>query len=234
MTLRILIFLAILTSGPALFGQHPLEGTWEMVSISGINADGEKFYLDTTTVKETKLITATHYILIARDKEGTGWKFNRCYAGAVKMDGEKYYEFPFISSLRIFENVTTDFHWKIEGDTFIQSGTITRPDGKTIVLNEFIFKRSKVKSTGIPNEIKGTWKLSSAKENGFLIISPTHWMAIVKDGEKLLNASGGTFGLKNDRPYFIVEYFSDKAPVPDLPVKTEGKKVRFDRYSFEK
>jgi hypothetical protein len=234
MRLRIVILLAIMTVGHLAFTQHPLEGTWEMVSISGINADGEKFYLDTTTVKETKLITATHYILIARDKELNGWQFNRCYAGTVKMDGEKYYEFPVISSLRIFENVTTDFNWRIDGDRFIQSGTITRPDGKTIILEEFIFQRSKVKPLDVSTEVKGTWKLTGAKGDGFVIVSPTHWMSIIKDGEKLLNASGGIFGLKNKQAHFIVQYYSDKAPVSDMPVKIEGKKLKFNGYSFEK
>lgn len=145
---KVFLFLAFsIALGYELYAQHPLEGTWEMVSIKGINADGEKFYLDTTSVRETKIITGTHYMLLARDKEGNRWTFNRCYAGTVKMDGNKYYEYPIMSSLRIFENVTTDFQWKVEKDRFIQTGT-TAPikriekQGDLITIDGISFRKS--------------------------------------------------------------------------------------------
>ena len=37
-------------SGYVATAQHPLVGTWEMVSIAGANVDGEKFKLDSATV----------------------------------------------------------------------------------------------------------------------------------------------------------------------------------------
>ena len=42
--------------------QHPLVGTWNMISVKGVDADGKRFFLDTTSVKETKIITPTHYM----------------------------------------------------------------------------------------------------------------------------------------------------------------------------
>src|SRR5688572_10258404 len=72
--------------------QHPLIGTWEMISIKGLNASGEYFSDDTTTVREIKIITPTHYMLIAHDVEGDSLVFNRCYAGSIKLDGNKYNE----------------------------------------------------------------------------------------------------------------------------------------------
>ena len=142
----LLLFCLLVWTSHFATGQHPLTGTWEMVSISGVNADGATFNLDTTTIRETKIITPTHYILIARDNENGDWKFNRCYAVTTKVDGGRYYEFPLISSEQIFQNVKTDFTWKVNENKFIQSGTIIRPDGKKIILDEFIFKRSEVRA----------------------------------------------------------------------------------------
>ena len=126
-----------------LWAQHPLVGTWEMVTIKGINANGEKFSSDTSTIREIKIITPTHYMLIAEDVEGDSLVFNRCYAGAVKIDGDSYNEIPMVSSVPIFDNVKTDFKWKVVGDRFIQSGTLIRPDGKKVVLDELVFQRVK-------------------------------------------------------------------------------------------
>ncbi len=126
-----------------LCAQHPLVGTWEMVTIKGIDANGEKFSSDTSAIREIKIITPTHYMLIAQDVEGDSLVFNRCYAGAVKIDGDSYNEIPIVSSVPIFDNLKTDFKWKVVGDRFIQSGTLIRPDGKKVVLDELVFQRVK-------------------------------------------------------------------------------------------
>lgn len=219
----------------ALAAQHPLEGTWEMVSIRGINADGEKFYLDTTTVRETKIITATHYMLLARDKEADTWTFNRCYAGTVRMDGNKYYEYPVMSSLRIFENVTTDFQWKVEKDRFIQTGTITRPDGKKIILEEFIFRRLKGPS-GLPGKsFTGTWSIPSGDNlNGMLIITPTHWMKIVKNSDKLVDASGGVVRNADGKVSLETQFGSDTLATPGHQVERSGNLINVDGASYER
>jgi hypothetical protein len=227
-----LVLLFCLISSLCTVAQHPLEGTWEMVSISGTNADGEKFYLDTTTVKETKIITATHYILIATDKEKDSWTFNRCYAGTVRMHGDKYYETPLVSSLRIFENVSTDFHWEIKGDRFIQSGSITRPDGKKIILDQFIFRRSKERSTLVSEQHLGTWKLPSPQE-GLLVVTPDHWMTIIKNGDKLVDASGGIFAGTKDAPVYKVQY-SSTGKTAAIPIKIKDRKIVYDQYTFDK
>ena len=219
----------------ALSAQHPLEGTWEMVSIRGINADDEKFYLDTTTVRETKIITATHYILLARDREDNRWTFNRCYAGTVKMDGTKYYEYPVISSLRIFENVITDFQWKIERDRFIQTGTITRPDGKKIVLEEFIFRRTGGPSDQGTSSYAGTWSVNGpANTRGLLILTPGHWMKIIKNEDKLINAAGGAVSKTPDPIILETHYQSDSTSTSSHRVEKQGDPITVDGISFEK
>jgi hypothetical protein len=219
----------------AAMAQHPLEGTWEMVSITGVNADGEKFFLDTTTVRETKIITSTHYMLLARDKDNQTWTFNRCYAGTVKMEGQKYYEMPVMSSLRIFENVITDFTWKLEGERFIQAGTITRPDGKKIILEEFIFRRLKGGAGKVPKDLVGTWSLEGSKsDQGLLIITPTHWMKIIKDGEKLDIASGGEISAEKGKTSLITSFQSGDVAIPPQPIQLNGKKITVNGAVFVK
>lgn len=177
--------------------QHPLVGTWEMTSITGVSADDQKFQLDSTTIRETKIITPTHYILIATDKEDGTWKFNRCYFGSVKFKGDKYYEIPIMSSEQIYENVKTDFHWKIDGNHFIQSGSIIRPDGKKIKLERFLFRRSEVSAVA-DKKFTGTWKTEQDGMKSYLVITPTHWMIIEKREQKFSKAMGGTYKLAGD------------------------------------
>jgi hypothetical protein len=196
-----LLFIFVATSAIA---QHPLVGTWQMVSIRGIDADGQTFQLDTSSVRETKIITPTHYILIATDKEDDKFVFNRCYAGTVEFENDRYIETPLMSSLQIAENVKADFKWKVIGDRFIQSGTIVRPDGRKVVIEELVFNRVKTSIDNKNNPQSGTWELIKSKTimdsngqnqqpmvKGMCVISPTHWMSIRYENNKFFSATGG-------------------------------------------
>ena len=59
------LFVLVVAMCVTLCAQHPLVGTWEMVTIKGIDANGEKFSSDTSAIREIKIITPTHYMLIA-------------------------------------------------------------------------------------------------------------------------------------------------------------------------
>lgn len=179
---------------------HPLVGTWEMVSIEGINADGKAFKLDTTDVRETKIITPTHYMLIAMDVRKDSLVFNRSYAGEVKMNGNRYLENPLVASVQIFNNVKSDFTWKVEGDFFTQSGSFTRPDGKKIILHSLKFRRVTSTTVYPANPCIGAWtkrvNTSNAKgsgDSGFLLVTPSHWMEISHVNGKFDYATGGTY-----------------------------------------
>lgn len=203
--------------------QHPLLGTWEMVSIKGINAAGERFSEDTSTIREVKIITPTHYVLIAHDVEGDSLVFNRCYAGAVEFDDAKYNEMPLISSVPIFDNVKTDFTWKVEGNKFIQAGTLIRPDGKKIVIDELVFNRVASQHAFPDNPTIGTWKLLSSNYtqtdgsthsdtqesvNALQFITPTHWMYVSSRDKKFEHAMGGTYLKDGDRYALTLEFAS--------------------------
>jgi hypothetical protein len=218
-----ILFASLLLSVAQLFAQHPLVGTWEMVSIKGVNAAGEKFYNDTTTVRETKIITPTHYILIAQDVENDSLIFNRCYAGTIRLEGNKYIEEPTISSAALFDNVKTDYTWTVQGDKFIQSGTFTRPDGKKVTLDEMVFRKVKTPHSYDSNPTNGTWKLLTASYTNtdgskgsytsettecLQVITPTHWMYISCRDKKFESAMGGTYTMKGNKYYPTLDYTS--------------------------
>lgn len=86
-----LLCLSIVTSA---WSQHPLTGTWELISTKGVSVDCDPFVIDTASVREIKIITPTHYILIAHDVDGDSLVFNRSYTGKVFVDGDRYTENP--------------------------------------------------------------------------------------------------------------------------------------------
>jgi hypothetical protein len=203
-----LLILSVCLAHTHISAQHALVGTWEMISGKGIGADGEAFSFDTTSVRETKIITPTHYMLIAWDVDKDSLMFNRTMAGQVRLEDEKYIEIPTQASVQIFENVKVDFTWKLDGDVFTQSGTIVRPDGKTVVLEALIFKRvTRVKSNSKNQEI-GTWNQVSgnyttpdgkshssfnAADTRLLIVTPTHWLRMDHKNKKFDGVQYGTY-----------------------------------------
>lgn len=227
----LLLSCLILLGSHLAAAQHPLIGTWEMVSIAGTNVDGQKFNLDSTAIHETKIITPSHYILIAADKEDEKWKFNRCYFGRTKIEDDKYYEIPIMSSQPIYENVKTDFSWKIDGREFIQSGFITRPDGKTIILEKFIFGRNQT-SPVADKKFVGTWKAEQGGIKSYLVITATHWMSIEQENQKFSRASGGVYSTKGSRAELTVLYGSENKK--NSFAQLQGQAINFNNLSYSK
>jgi hypothetical protein len=235
------LIMMIIISG---YGQHPLVGTWEMISIKGVNAAGEKFSNDTTTIREVKIITPTHYVLIAHDVEGDSTVFNRSYAGVIELDGNKYTEKPMLASVPIFSDVKTDFTWKIVNDKFIQSGTLIRPDGKKVILDELVFRRVRTSQSFPNNPTNGTWKLLSSNyttADGIShsdtdehvdclnIITPTHWMYISCRDKKFEHIMGGLYTMKGDKYFPSLDYASFPKNLwgkTEMTQKVEGDKLR--------
>jgi len=218
-----------------LAAQHPLVGTWEMVSGRGISAEGKKFSFDTTSRREVKVITPTHYMLIAQDVNGDSLVFNRSYAGEVKLDGNQYLETPLLASLPIFKDVKTDFTWKVEGDIFTQSGSITRPDGKKVILEALEFRRVKSGVKAANNLSVGTWSQQRQMQAGdqkkpstarLQLITPTHWMQISTIDGKFEFAAGGTYALHGNVMTMTTDYASVDAPGKvDLKQTVNGEKL---------
>lgn len=201
--------------------QHPLVGTWEMISVKGIDADGNPFFFDTTAVKETKIITPTHYMLIAWDVEKDSLLFNRTMAGQVRLENEKYIEIPTQASVQIFENIKVDFTWKLEGDVFTQSGTIIRPDGKSVLLEALIFKRADKTKSDQRNPAIGTWSQVADQyttddgtsntsfnksDKRMLIVTPTHWMRMDHKNDKFEGIFYGTYSSRGNAITTSLDY----------------------------
>jgi hypothetical protein len=212
MRLLVFVFLSMLLAVMNAGAQHPLVGTWEMISVRGVDADGKPFFLDTTSVRETKIITPTHYMLIAWDVEADSLIFNRAMAGQAFLDGNKYIEIPTQASVQIFQDVKADFSWKLDGDIFTQSGTIRRPDGKTVVLEALIFRRVKNVKPQPENAAIGTWNQLSASyttsdgkttstfnapDKRMLVVTPTHWMRIDHKNKKFDGVHYGTYSVQD-------------------------------------
>jgi len=219
--MRFFILLFAVLTRSAVQAQHPLVGTWEMVSIKGIGAEGERFSYDTSQVREIKIITPEHYMLMAYTVEGDSLVFNRCYAGSLQLDGNAYIEKPLLSSLPIFENVKSNFFWKVDKDRFIQSGTFTRPDGKTVILDEMVFQKVKTENKYDTNPAIGFWQLQSTSyvnfdgtkgshtnETRYHVITPSHWMRISHRDGKFQHAMGGSYTMKDGKTYPSIDFSS--------------------------
>jgi len=214
-----LAFLIAFSLTMPTLAQHPLIGTWKMISIKARGAGGEPFFLDTTSVREIKVITPTHYMLMAYTIEGDSLVFNRAYAGTVVFEGQRYLERPEFSSLQIFDNVNSNFTWKVEGNRFIQSGSFTRPDGKTIFLDEMIFERVTSKHAYNDNPAIGAWNLVSSlvriadhgefkSSKGLEIVTPTHWMQIIYKDNKFDNAVMGSYDMHHGKVFPQINFAS--------------------------
>jgi hypothetical protein len=226
-----------------VLAQHALVGTWELISISGINADGERFFQDTTSVRETKVITPTHYFLIARDVVGDSLVFNRAYAGTVSVTERNYLEKPLLSSMQIVDHVETYFTWKLDDDRFLQSGYIVRPDGKKVIV-ELLFRKVRTLRSYHRNVAEGTWAyvsgaittpegriLTSAAPdvNGLTVVSPTHWMTITYRNNRFESAHGGTYSLRKNKMYPLLHYSSENMAAPlkfEVTLAPEGKTLK--------
>ena len=252
MKTRMTLLSGLLLLSLHVFAQHPLVGTWEMVSLKAIDFDGKRVSLDTTIARETKVITPTHYMLIAHDVKGDSLVFNRSHAGTVRFEENKYIETPLLASWDSVRSNGNSFDWKIEGDRFIQSGTFTRADGKTAILEELIFVRAKNRQAYPENPSNGTWDQLSSRytlPNGkkeshtretatrFDIITPTHWVRLGHRNNKFGSAMIATYSMDENKMYPVIEVASfpinrkDKA---ELTHRVEGDRLHvFGKVLYE-
>jgi hypothetical protein len=182
-------------------------GTWYLVSGKGTGADGAKFTFDESSVRETKIVTSTHFMLIRQIVKGDSVKFDWSVCGSVKMEGNNYIETIQHSSNPDFANVKTNFTYKVEGDKYTQAGTIELPGGDKIIVDELVFQRVKAvanpknKSIGVWDQLSSKYKNFDGVEGShtnatairFEIITPTHWMRMNRRDGKFEGADFGTY-----------------------------------------
>lgn len=212
---------ALLLSCLQICAQLPLVGTWELISMKGTSYDGKPFSVDASMQKVIKIITPTHYMLIAHALKGDSLIFSRSHAGNVLMDDKQYSE---VIKLASWENLvpyaSCSFKWEVKGDRLTKTGSITLQDGKTMTQEEMVFKRVKSATSYPNNPSNGTWdqlsssfiqpdgkKGSHTRETAtrFEIITPTHWCRLSHRNGKFENAMVGTYAIKGNKVYQVIE-----------------------------
>ena len=204
----------ILFCSMTIFAQHPLIGTWEMVSIKGTDADGIPINWNTATLRITKIITPTHYMLMQHIVRNDSVIFSLAHAGPIQFEGNKYSHTSTIGSAAATIGSKSDYTWNIKGNQLIQEGTITGADGKKSVIAELVYKRVSGSSSNSKNRIVGTWNQLSSEFTlfdgtkgshtspavaRFEIFTPTHWMRIANRDNKFENATICTYTVQNEK-----------------------------------
>ncbi|WP_210463555.1 hypothetical protein [Rufibacter roseolus] len=185
-------------------------GTWEMLSMTGKNEDGEPINRDVNAVKQYKVITPTHWMYVVKGMVRDTLRMGGGY-GTYTLTGNKYVE-------KLDDPTTTAFTMRVEGDRLFQDGHILLPDGKKVELHE-VYR----KVNGTPNADKslvGAWNLVSSyhMENGkrvndpvskeFQLITPTHFMLVGRNGEEVKAVILGSYTLSGKKmvPKFILAH----------------------------
>lgn len=223
MKTKAVLVAALLMISAQLFAQLPIVGTWELVSMKGTNFAGQPTFVDASMQKVIKIITPTHYMLIAHDVKGDSLVFNRSHAGEVILDGNKYIETIKRVSWEDHVPTTSVFYWKVEGDKLIKYGSITREDGKTATQERMEFKRINGTSSysdnpgiGVWDQLSSSYTLADGKKGShtretatrFQIISPTHWFRIHHRNNKFESVMAGTYSMEGNTMYLAMEHAS--------------------------
>jgi hypothetical protein len=224
--------------------QHPLHGTWQLISAKRMHPDGNRMSMDTSQVREMLIITPTHYMLLFENVNGDSLRFGGAHGGRIKIEGNKCYQFPDLVSNEAWKDTKTDFNWKTEGDRFTLSGTAAFPNGQTIIVEEVIYKRVPADHAYPENPAVGTWEqLSSqymsnnqkgthtnATATRYHIITPTHWMRISHSGNKFENAMYGTYTWNKDKGDLVFDRAS--FPIPKKMRTTYQQRFEGDKLLF--
>jgi hypothetical protein len=210
------LFLAVMLLCSLHILAQPIVGTWELVSMKGTDFAGKSFTIDASMERVIKIITPTHYMLIAHGVKDDSLVFNRSHAGTVILDQDKYLETTQRASLNELILTKGAFSWKIEGDKLIKYGSLTREDGKTARLEELVFKRIKSKTSYPENPSIGAWdqlsssyttvdgkKGSHTRETAtrFELITPTHMTRISHRNNKFESAWVSAYRMEGNKIY---------------------------------
>jgi hypothetical protein len=128
-----------------------------------MDPDGNQVNYDSSNLRETKIITPTHFMRIVHEIKQDSLIFRSSQSGTVKIDGKKYSESFDRCSDDKYKNMMSDFTWKVEGDRLYASGTATYQNGKKFMIKESIFLREQAGKSFADNPAIGTWdQLSSS------------------------------------------------------------------------
>jgi len=243
--LKIILVLLIFSSFQ-LLAQNEHVGTWKLLSAKYSSSSGETDYLTNEKVKETKIITPTHFMWMIQlaDSLDKSKKVipNASSAGGgtyIMLADNKYIESLEYASWEDYTKDKTNFTLKIDGDIMLQTGSISYPNGSKLTLEE-TWRREVLP----PKEGKhvGTWHMISQKVTDpkgkrtktdmtklkqVKIITPTHWMFIAESIEngkkKFRGALGGSYTLNGTKYVEAIENSEDSQT--DYTLKIKGNKL---------
>lgn len=207
MKAKVMLFTsAFLSCTLSIFAQSPLVGVWE-------------YQVD--TLKSTKIITPTHWIVFTESIKDNSAKFIRSQGGTYTRHGNKYVESSDVASWDDYGKEKTDYTFKVEGNKFYQKGILTLADGTQVPIDEVWQKVKSAKPNA--NNQAGTWEqlssttimadgrktsLTTATATRFHVATPTHWMRISHRNNKFEQAMGGTYTTEGNKLYPRIEYAS--------------------------
>jgi hypothetical protein len=132
------------------------------------------------------------------------------------------------------------FDYAVQGDKFMQKGTLTMPDGSQASINHAFTRVKSDKAYEGPHV--GTWNQLSSRytdDSGheqshtnathirFQIVTPTHWMRISIHEGKFENAMEGTYTKNGDKWNVTIDNasFPAKGLAVEITSRLEGNKM---------
>ncbi len=236
MKTRISLIALLTFSSFQLFAQHDLIGTWERIN---------------DTIKSVKIVTPTHWMVYAESLNQNETEFMWSHGGTYTLSGNKYVENIETASWEGYDDVKTEFTYKIDGNTWYHKGTLTQADGTKVPLEEVWKKVSsntsynKNPSIGVWDQLKSSYTQpdgtkdshTNATATRFQIITPTHWMRISHREGEFESFMGGTYKLDGDTIYPDLEYSSfpeDTFTEVVIEQKVNGDKMYWKGYAINK
>jgi hypothetical protein len=119
-----------------LTAQTSMVGTWELVSQKMVNPDGTQEVYDRSSIKSYKVITPTHFMVIAEKPHKNGVRFNYATGGTYTLVGNKYIESLEIASREDYSTNLTNFIVRVEGNKLYQKGSVTTKKGEKYLFDE--------------------------------------------------------------------------------------------------
>jgi hypothetical protein len=214
MKTKSILSIILLFCSLTIFAQHPLIGTWELVSLKGTDADGKPYNWNTANLRITKIITPTHYMLMQHIVRNDSVIFNNAHAGPIQFADNKYSHTQTVSSDAATIGTKSDYTWKVKSNQLIQSGAITGADGKKTVIDELVYKRVDIPAANSKNPVIGTWNQLSSEYTlfdgtkdshtspavtRFDIFTPSHWARIGHRDGKFESAAISSYILQSGK-----------------------------------
>lgn len=137
---NLLVISLLIQGGLSLYAQE-IVGAWRLISVTGTEPDGRKFMFDKSMIKETKIITKTHYMMITEDAKSDTLIINQCSAGDVIITGNRYEEKPTTSTLNLTEAAKAILTWTVNSHILTMTGDITLGNGQKVHVDEVKYSR---------------------------------------------------------------------------------------------